>query len=115
MRKVALTIGLLMLAVVAGKDNSKCVVNDIDMCGYKTHEQMMKFLIEIEKKYPDIAKVKFCAFFLISLKETHKKCSNNFLITVSYFWSNNSWLNQYLDCGLIQYFCYGYTIFAQLK
>ena len=63
MRKLALTIGLLMLAVVAGKDNSKCVVNDIDMCGYKTHEEMIKLLIEIEKKYPDIAKVTFCAFF----------------------------------------------------
>ena len=57
MRKVALTIGLLMLAVVAGTDNSNCEVDDIDMCGYKNHEEMMKILVDIERKFPDIAKV----------------------------------------------------------
>ena len=47
MRKVALTIGLLMLAVVAGTDDSNCEDDDINMCGYKTHENMMKILVYI--------------------------------------------------------------------
>ena len=35
----------------------KCVVEGIDMCGYKTHEEMISHLMDIEKEYPDIAKV----------------------------------------------------------
>ena len=49
---------LLIFEVISVEDKTKkCIIEGINMCGYKNHKEMISHLMDIEKKYPDIAKV----------------------------------------------------------
>ena len=34
-----------------------CIIDNIDMCGYESHKQMVNKMMNLQKRFPNIAKV----------------------------------------------------------
>ena len=57
---LSLTLNLLLTSTSAQRQPRPrgCVVDNIDMCGYESHRQMVDRFMRIKTYYPHIAKVK---------------------------------------------------------